>query len=37
MSENLDEKIQDAYLGSSTYKIIFLTRNLNLKAQILEN
>ena len=32
MSENLDEKIQDAYLGSSTYKIIFSNKEFKPKS-----
>ena len=32
MSENLDEKIQDAYLGSSTYKIIFSNKKFKPKS-----
>jgi len=32
VSENLDEKIQDAYLGSSTYKLIFSNKEFKPKS-----
>jgi len=32
VSENLDEKIKEAYLGSSTYKIVFARKNYKPKS-----